>query len=304
MTTKRKLTQSSLRALWSCEEKFRLRYLERLRARTESDALTLGKAVHKGIEVESAHEVDRLLLNEHGASTSEERREQIMKIRPIALAMISGALKKWTDWPERREVGFELPFRNPETGGMSTRHSFAGVWDGLWMEYGEDGEPALLEIKTTGRMDADYMRRLHLDWQISAYCHAATAALGRPVRQVVYRVIRKPSIRQRKTETPEEFADRVTADYQDRPEFYFSDTVVRRTEEELERWWWEAWETHRRILRLENGGMSIRNTAHCLDFKRCDYFDLCRGVVPVEAFEVLTNPNPELVSDPMKEKRS
>ena len=291
------LTQSSLRTLGSCEEKYRLRYIEGLRSSAYKPALTIGSAFHEGVEHQSADVAEKCYRDARGSSWTEAEREGLERDVAIIRAMVGGALEKWVIWPEKseREMAFELPLRNPATGAASTRHVFSGVFDGLWKDLG--GRPVLLEMKTTGRLDADYIRRLDLDPQISAYCHAASLLLGEPVREVAYRIVRKPSIRQRKSETVEEYADRVTADYLERPEFYFADEVVTRSEEELDRWWHEAWEIHRRVLRLENGEMSIRNTRSCLDFGRCDYFDLCRGVVSAEAFDCLNNPHPELPSD-------
>ena len=296
------LTQSSLRTLGSCEEKYRLRYIEGLRSTEERPALTIGSAFHAGIEAQDAQAAEDSIRAARGAPWVTDEEDRLTRDVAILRAMVDGALSLWTHWPEQREVGFDLPLRNPATGAPSTRHVLSGVFDGLWS--GADERPRLLEMKTTGRLDADYLRRLALDFQVSTYCHAATAILGRPVRDVVYRVVRKPSIRQRKTESADEYGERVAADYLERPEFYFAEELVTRSEEQLERWWHEAWEIHRRVLRLEAGEMSVRNTQHCLDFGRCDYFDLCRGVTTAEAFRVLDDVNPELNSDALKENEN
>jgi len=292
------LTQSSLRTLGSCEEKYRLRYIEGLRSSAYRPALTIGTAFHAGIELGSADAAAESYRTARtpswGPPLSDLDLEAMKRDEAVLRAMVDGALRLWTTWPARREVEFSLPLRNPATGAPSTRHVFSGVFDGLWEDL--DGRPVLLEMKTTSRLDADYLRRLDLDPQISAYCHAASALLETPVREVVYRVVRKPSIRQRKTESVEGYAERVAADYLERPDFYLAEEVVRRSEEELDRWWHEAWEIHRRVLRLEAGEMSVRNTQHCLDFGRCAYFDLCRGVTNAEAFESLDNVHPELGS--------
>jgi len=290
------LTQSSLRTLGSCEEKYRLRYIEGLRSSAYRPALTIGSAFHEGIEHQSEDAAEKSYRDARSASWTEAEQDGIERDVAIIRAMVGGALRLWTIWPEDREIAFGLPLRNPATGAPSTRHVFSGVFDGLWEDLG--GRPVLLEMKTTSRLDADYVRRLDLDPQISAYCHAASALLETPVREVVYRIVRKPSIRQKKTETADDFAARVSADYLERPDFYFAEEIVRRSEAEMDRWWHEAWEIHRRVLRLENGEMSVRNTRSCLDFGRCDYFDLCRGVTTAEAFDSLRNVHPELPSSP------
>jgi len=40
--------------------------------------------------------------------------------------------------------------------------------------------------------------------------------------------------------------------------------------------------------------MTIRNTGSCLDYGRCDFFDLCTGNVGVEAYRVREHAHPEL----------
>lgn len=329
-----RLTQSSLKTLGSCEEKYRLRYIEGLRSSTVKPALSIGSAFHAGIEAKDPQAAEDALRGDRGASYGPDDADGLARDIAVVRAMVEGALLQWTTWPdpEDREVAFELPLRNPATGAPSTRHVLAGVIDGVFplgYEFEEEGKKlrvgpraVLLEMKTTSRLDADYMRRLDLDFQISAYCHAASAIFGAPVREVVYRVVRKPSIRPKSKvkrpdvldekgkatyspETMEEYGERVRADYRDRPEFYFAEELVARDDAQLERWWHEAWEIHRRVLRLEAGEMSVRNTQHCLDWGRCDYFDLCRGVVSTEGFIVLDNVNPELPSpDNTKETRT
>ena len=49
-----------------------------------------------------------------------------------------------------------------------------------------------------------------------------------------------------------------------------------------------------RLRAVERGEMTIRNTGSCLDFGRCDYFDLCTGAIGVESFNVREHAHPEL----------
>jgi len=291
------ITQSMMQVMMSCEEKARLRYMERLRGSTTS-ALSVGSAVHLGFELGSVAPAIAYLEDERGPSYLEHEAEALRKDGATVKAIIEGGLALWKTWPSVKERTFEVPFVNPASGHASTRHVFSGVFDGVFMP-GELPEPrnpspVLLEIKTTSRLDSAYLERLELDWQVSSYLAAASVVYGVPVRQMVYRIAKKPSIRQRKTETHSDFVVRLTEDYTARPEFYFEEVMVSRTDDQIRRWWFEAWELHERVLRIENGGMTVRNSRHCLDFGRCAYFDLCRGVVGPEAFRVLDDAHPEL----------
>jgi len=292
-----------------CEEKARLRYLELLASpKPDSPALSIGRAVHYGFETRSAVAAVDSLYEGRGPTWLEHEEEQLRLGSIKVRAMVEGGLARWDLWPSVTEKQFSVPFRNPETGRASTKHTLEGVFDGVFLPGGWDTEPewpgsdrpVLLEIKTTSRLDSAYLERLDLDWQVSAYLAVAQVVYNAPVNEMVYRVVRKPSIRQRKDETVDGFAERLYEDYRSRPEFYFEEVVITRTDRQIERWLYEAWEVHERILRVERGGMTVRNPAHCLDFGRCVYFDLCRGVVGPSAFRVLKDAHPELAKENTK----
>lgn len=302
--TRRDVTQSMMQTMMSCEEKARLRYMELLRGPTTS-ALSVGSAVHLGFELGSVGEAVKLLEKDRGPSYLEHEAEALQKDRATVQAIVEGGMALWSGWPSVKERTFEVPFVNPATGHASTKHCFSGVFDGVFMpgelvlekaenQAWSNSRPVLLEIKTTSRLDSAYLERLELDWQVSSYMAAASVVYGQPVRHMVYRIAKKPSIRQKKTETHADFVVRLVEDYKSRPDFYFEEVMISRTDDQIQRWWFEAWELHERILRIENGGMTVRNSRHCLDFGRCTYFDLCRGAVGPEAFRVLDDAHPEL----------
>ena len=292
----RPITQSMMQTMMRCEEKGRLRYLEQLVSpEPPSPALSIGSAVHRGFEVQSADAAVALLRQSREPTWLDSEAASLNLDAAKVRAMVTGGLELWPVWPEAAEVQFCIPFVNPWSGRASTRHTLEGVFDGVFDNFPlrSSSGPVLLEIKTTSRLDSSYLERLDLDWQVSTYLAVASVVYQTPVREMVYRIIRKPSIKQRKTETLGEYTNRVIADYKDRPEFYFEEVIVTRTDLQIERWWYEAWEMHKRILRIENGGMTVRTSGHCLDFGRCTYFDLCRGVVGPSAFRV-KEAHPEL----------
>ena len=299
----RTVTQTFMQTMLRCEEKARLRYIELLASpKPDSPALSIGRAVHYGFETRSALAAVDNLYEGRGPTWLDHEEEQLRLDAIKVRAMVSGGLAAWELWPSVAEKQFSVPFRNPATGRASTKHTLEGVFDGVF-ESGEwpgSDRPVLLEIKTTSRLDSAYLERLDLDWQVSAYLAIAQFVYLAPVNEMVYRIVRKPSIRQRKDETVDGFAKRLSADYRNRPEFYFEEVVIHRTDEQLDRWWYEAWEMHQRILRIENGGMTVRNPGHCLDFGRCVYFDLCRGVVGPSAFRVREDAHPELAKENRK----
>ena len=88
----------------------------------------------------------------------------------------------------------------------------------------KDGRLCLVEHKTCGEdisPTASYWDRLRFNPQVYQYVLAARA-LGWDVGLVLYDVARKPSIRQKQSESVEAFGERLAADAQSRPEFYFA----------------------------------------------------------------------------------
>jgi len=371
----RVLSDSALSTKRRCDERFRLKYLERLEpVDADTEARDLGSAVHEGLAegdpLAAARYIFRVAQDGWPGEAEDLARKDWLQVRAaVAVAMVTGALAHWTEWPTAVEEQFEVPLRNPATGSPSTSHRLGGRWDGLW----DDGDPhptiegdLLLEIKTSSRVSRDYFARLRIDSQPTTYMEAVSLKVGRPVRQALYRIIRKPGIKRHRGESEQEYQERVrnrkplaplkrrvrkskppaaqagdwepqpdgtweetldayaersdaregkreplkrrveepVAEYIDRlrvlytdpatADAYFYEERVTRSEDQMERWRAEVWEEHRRILAIERGEMTIRNAGSCLDYGRCDYFDLCTGEVGVEGFRVRKRANPEL----------
>lgn len=285
------VTQSSLGTLNSCEELYRLKYVLGLLPATEDLALSLGSAYHRGLELGSADAAVELFKNSTTYWTQADR-DNLSINSAIVEAMVGGALRLWgNDLPDQREVQFTLPLINPETGRASTRHVFRGVIDGIWTSPVRGAE-----YKTAGRVDKAYIDRLQLDFQVGAMLTAIGRLLDLPPWKIPmsYRIAKKPQSRQRKNESVSEFAARIKADYIERPEFYFHDLVLRRSEDQMKRWQHEAWRLHQRILYIENGGFTVRNTRHCTQFRRCAFLDLCCGSVGIDVYRTKDSIHPEL----------
>jgi hypothetical protein len=287
---KEPVTQSELSTFSRCEERHNLRYNKLLVPFQEHPALRMGSAFHAGIEHQS---VDVALETLRGPdpmwSIFEGPAAQVREA--TVAAMVGGALKRWTDWPDKHEVGFSVPLRNPATGRPSTKHVLQGVIDGVWSS---PDRVLLGEWKTAAQVSNEYMQRLEIDFQVSTYLWVASQIYGLPVREMIYRVVKKPTIRQKKTEELDEYIERLIQDYLDRPEFYFFEATVGRTDKQLNDWAEQAWATHQRVLQIRNGATAIRSTQSCLNRGKCPYFDLCVGAVTEDSFKVLEQRHTEL----------
>ena len=231
------------------------------------------------------------------------------------------------------EKSFEMPIENPNTRQLLRIFKIAGKIDKIVKL--ADGRLAIMEHKTTSddlAPESDYWSRLRIDQQISLYLIAARV-MGFDCQTVLYDVLRKPALRagratppearkytkagalyanQRENdETPEAFGDRLTADFQARPEYYFARREIARTEQDIFEYQDELCQQafllrdrqltaqERENKQLDPAGAWFRNPAACLHPYRCEYctfcFDGCdpRQNMP-EGFHRVENVHPEL----------
>lgn len=132
----------------------------------------------------------------------------------------------------------------------------------------------LVEHKTTSRLDAGYVAKLPLDNQILGYIWAKNQEkLG--IKEVVYNVTRKPSIRLKQSETLEGFGKRLveeyllnTSTYYYRETLVFSKEMVAKFKDELHKFVQE-------IDRCEDEKFYYQNTTQCTQYGPCPFMALC-----------------------------
>ena len=283
----RRLSQSELVTFGRCPRLHKFKYVELLRP-PQTKSMRRGTAVHYGVEKRDPKEASDYIMAFSVNVFGKDALDELRMTAAVCEAMVEGALRLWPSWPDDREIEFDLPLINPKTGRPSRAHRLGGVIDGL-------GEDSVTELKTTSRLDSSYIDRLDIDFQVSTYLEAASRLKGRPIRKMNYAIIRWPSSKKRKNETPDDYIERIQQDYRDRPDFYYHHEVVTRSEQQMQLWREEAWEIHKRILEVDNGGFAIRNTESCVGrYGRCKFLDLCCGAVTRDAYEVVDRPHQEL----------
>ena len=211
------LTASRMSSFLACPRKHYWRYEVGLKRDTDAKALRVGTAWHSLMEARwQGADYEAAIANAIPAD---------LEFEEIDVATITGLLAGYyARYGESDEVVTELfaetEFNLPLPG--SRTFNVAGKIDGIAQL--SDGRLCLLEHKTTGdsvEPDSEYWLRLRFNPQILQYVLAAKA-LGWDIETVIYDVTRKPSIRQKKTESIEEYGDRLAQDTKDRPEFYFA----------------------------------------------------------------------------------
>ena len=135
---------------------------------------------------------------------------------------------------------------------------FVGIADGI----ANDGH--IVEHKTTSQeITEQYEYNLLWDEQILAYM------LLTGMRKVWYTVCRKPTIRQKRNETDEEFFERMVAWYDEDTDSKIRLLEIERTDEEVEQF---------RQVQDKN---FYKNTCHCNMYgRRCEYSSICLNYQP------------------------
>ena len=242
MEGKELLTASRMGAMLTCPRKHYWKYEVGLGATSEGAALKFGSAWHAAMEArwKGAQPETCFALALEGRNFDE-----------ITAATLSGLLFAYCDHYRNdsgliSEIHAEVEFETPIDG--SRTFVAAGKLDGLAVL--KDGRQALVEHKTAGidiGPDSDYWLRLRADSQIFQYVKAARD-MDWNVQTVIYDVTRKPAIRQKKDETPEQFGERLTTDALERPEFYFARREVPVLDQDLEEFEYNRVQTSRMIL--------------------------------------------------------
>lgn len=242
---------SRIKAFKACRRSWYLRYHEGLIPVVTPDALATGKAYHARIEaLENGEEIENDYSRE---------------------AAMAAAYQKYI-FPKFNVVAAEA-----ELEKQIGDHILHGFVDGL----SEDGY--IVEHKTTSRDIAEggeYEYNLLWDEQVLAYM----SLTGK--RKVYYTVCRKPTIRQKKDESAEEFYERMVAWYDEDTENKIRVFVVERTDAEVAQFERDFEAICAEMQEAENDpGKVYKNTCHCSAWgRRCEYSGVCLNYDPDQQY--------------------
>ena len=284
-------TNSRLKAYQSCPMLEKFRYRDCLVPKGKREALRFGSAIHKGLEMWSVEAALEELKFDFPTSTEEANEQEI--IRGKVRAMLNGYFKRFEPFEEHEpELQFDIGTRYPTKSGMrrSNRIKLCGKIDDLAMI---DGKLWVVEYKTAGQIDKSYFDRLYVDSQITFYMLAAKRIDLNPVG-VLYRILKKPQLRQKQNETIDAFIERLEADYLERPDFYFFETKLYRTTSDLEQFELDIWHEIKQANQAAKEGHFFRHSHSCSNYGTCAYLPLCTGENGAEALYEYREPHEEL----------
>jgi hypothetical protein len=314
------LTTSRMKCFRRCQRLHRYRYIDGYSLVADDENLSIGKAVHRGLE--------RWF---NGGSGHDSIMLAVEDLEPFHVAvvecMLAGYFARWPCGaltPVAVEREFVTKLVNPETGRESRTWNLAGKIDAVVFDEA-DGRHKIVEHKTTGEdvgPGSEYWKRLRIDGQVSTY-YAGARSLGYDIDSCIYDVLKKPSLKPLKMtppesrkytkdgrlyasqraedETSEEFKARVAEAIAAEPDRYYSRGTVVRLASEMEEFQLDTWDTAKQMHEAESAGRYPRNPDSCNAYGRtCEFFPVCTGETTLQdsRYKKLETVNPELGAIP------
>lgn len=248
MSEKEHLSISRIKLFKACRRAYELRYVEGLVPVQTTESLQTGIGYHEKLEQ----------LYRNGCfDETDWSRESAMAMAYKTYIYPKFKMKVAEEWVNWTDGGVPL----------------IGRVDGI----AEDGR--LVEHKTTSIDPLEYEYNLQWDEQILAYMLMSGA------REMYYTICRKPTIRQKKDETSEEFFHRMVEWYDTETESKIKLVLVSRTDEEVENFSKEYKDIRDDISLARRYKDFYRNTCHCNAWgRRCEYSSVCLHYDPEQTY--------------------
>jgi len=205
-----------------------------------------------------------------------------------ARAMTSGMLACYT-LEQQKALATRIPAWTEESMLLTIPEldlDFIGTIDlAFRKEADKDTQIRLADYKNPANFDWIKIELLEMDLQLGVYANAVQRVLGWDVLSFSYECIKKPGIRMKNSETPQQYIERLSNLYKENPQDYVVVTTIKQTKKQLAQVWNDFLLTLQEIKwyytrRGEEGALDPenwpRNTNACGDyFKRCMYADVC-----------------------------
>lgn len=228
-----------------------------------------------GSEEDALAVIDEHIDKEVETSGADETRiQELLRQRAVVLGLFVGYVSRWgrKDLKDYAKISTE---REMEADLAPGGWTYGGKVDVLALNKDTAGM-TLFEHKTVASIAPGYLARLPLDTQILGYKWLADKLItGIKVRRLVYNVMRKSALRQRKNETREEFLVRVRDDYTENPDSYFYREILSPKAEDVKRFHAELVALTAEIGRCMDTGFFYQNTLFCDFMGTCPFLPLC-----------------------------
>jgi hypothetical protein len=276
--TERMVTTYSMWSLFrNCRKACYWRYLRELAPIKRDPHLGFGALIHECLETwHRDRDLSAVLRHLDQRFPNRTQDDEQRRDCRLATAMMTGYASRYPieDFDiVALERTFEGEIINPATGARSRSFVLAGKVDGL-VRIGD--EHCVLEHKTASSLDGDYLERLWTDFQITLYAYYVEQTLGLRISGVLYNVLVKARLKQKRTESEADFQARLLAKYEQPAMFHREMLYLSRDQFTVLRA--ELWELTQAFLDARRRNTWYQNTGHCFShFRPCPYFALCRS---------------------------
>lgn len=277
---------SSMSDFMTCRRLYYWKRIKRYDRVVFSVPFLVGRVVHDGIgSLISTKNVDKALLAVKEAYSRElkavketviltqDQKEDLAEQEYVTRSMVEAYAYRY------KKMLSNASHLDNEVGGrvrLSDKVTFVFKLDNLLRVR---GKKILHELKTSKYITPDYIRHVQTDRQTAAYFYMYNTVYRKsPINEIMYDVIRKPSIRQKKNESYQAYLVRLKEWYQKPDEMSvfhierFEKPVVGEydTLNTIEK-------VSHEMLRCKDSDDFYQNTEHCHSYygNRCPYYELC-----------------------------
>lgn len=195
----------------------------------------------------------------------------------IAGVMLHSYFKRWrTDFSDMKWVDLEKTFEVPYNGIEGVTIPVRGKYDGVFLD--RKGKHWLFETKTKSQIDdGSISDKLNFDLQVMLYLWTMRQMYNTSPMGVIYNIVRRPQLRQKKNESIKEFVQRIEEDVDQRPEFYFVRYTATILKEELDDWVERDFSSlMSQVYAWSKNLFNYRNTGACQLWNRpCEFMRSC-----------------------------
>lgn len=244
-----KLSISSIKLFKACRRAYELHKVYGVDPIQKAEALQIGSSYHE--MVENLH-----LTGEVPELSTKETAMVIAYAKYIYPDMPKFTPEKWVE----KDCG--------------RGNTIIGRVDGIVID-----ESAIVEHKTTSISIDEYEYNLQWDEQLLTYF------LATGTNTAYYTICRKPTIRQKSTESDYEFAQRCL-DWYDEDTFDKIRLIkVSRSDEEIHEYKKYLGKIFSEVKRAQKSGNFYRNTCHCNSWgRKCEYAPICLNYDPTQEY--------------------
>lgn len=270
------ITHSALECFKTCRRKFMHRYLKCIVPKQKSSSLEFGTAMHTALE-KYFNNIKDAQMTQFGNSSKENYINTICsdidgfglnKVDTAKLkGLIIGYITKYLD-EDFEHFTVEQPEKEFKVNTLCKQATFVGKIDVLVQD--EFGKYYIIEHKTASIVDDAYIMQKEIDSQTMSYAVCIQELLGIKISGVVHDIIIKQKIKQKKSESEDEFCQRLIDDVSSDN---FERIVVNLDEEKLKEFKEELIQS---CVDLCNCNNYYKCTGNCLGrYGACEYMPLC-----------------------------